>query len=98
MALSEERNQIAKLLDKAIQPIAEEIFREWELSFDEIQEKGLEPKFDHELIERICKNDDASACFYAYMSCASENYGDIWFEFSKEQQKIIVLKESKIFW
>ena len=98
MAVSKERNSVAKLLDEAINPIAEDIFREWGLSFEEIQKKGLEPKFDRELIKRINENDEARCYFCRYMTFASDNYGKIWSEFSKEQQDIIVLKESKIFW
>ncbi len=98
MAVSKERNSVAKLLDEAINPIAEDIFREWGLSFEEIQKKGLEPKFDHELIKRIYESDMARLYFYKYMTYASENYGKIWDEFTKEQQEIIALKESKIFW
>ena len=98
MAVSEERNQVARALDEAIDPIAKSIFREWRLGFEEIQEKGLEPKFDRELIKRIYENAEARAEFIKYMVHASENYGKIWLEFSKEQQEIIALKESKIFW
>lgn len=98
MAVSEERNQVARALDEAIDPIAKSIFREWKLGFKEIQEKGLEPKFDRELIKKIYEDGEARSRFIEYMVYASKNYGKIWLEFSKEQQEIIALKESKIFW
>lgn len=98
MAALKERNQVAKELDKAIDPIAKTIFRDWQLGFEEIQKKGLEPDFDRELIKRIYENGEARSKFIEYMAHASKNYGKIWFEFSKEQQEIIALKESKIYW
>ena len=98
MAVSEERNRVARELDDLINLIIQDIFEKWSLNFQDIKDSGSEPLFDREIISRIYKDDEAKAKFLEYKKYASENYGKIWDEFSEEQQDIIALKESKIFW
>lgn len=96
MAATKERIKIAQETAKVIDPIAEQIMKEWGLSFAEIQETGKEPLFDREILKRI-KNDSAANClFQTSKRCTADNYGCIWGCFSEDQQDIIALKETKL--
>ena len=98
MAVSKERNQVARELSDAIDPIANAIMQEWGLKFAEIQGRGLEPKFDREIIKRINQEPKIKVKFIEFMAHVVDNYGKIWYEFTESQKEIITLKESKIFW
>jgi len=98
MAVSKERNELARELSGLIDPIAKEIMQEWKLNFIQIQQRGLEPKFDREIIKRIEEEPKTHVKFTDFMIFVQANYGKIWFEFSEDQRNIITLKESKIFW
>ncbi len=98
MAWLDKRNKAAKRASQAINPIAKTIMKEWKLKFEEIQEQGIEPKFDREIIKRIYENEEVKRIFLMSMTYTAENYGKIWYEFSSEQWNIIALKDTKIFW
>lgn len=96
MAATKERIKIAQETAKAIDPIAQQIMKEWGLSFDEIQEAGKEPLFDREILKRVKGNSVANSLFQTSKRCTEDNYGHIWGCFSEEQQDIIALKETKL--
>ena len=98
VASIEERNKAAKAASDAIDPIADDIMREWGMTFAEIQQGGKEPEFDREIIKRIYENEDVKSQFLDSMVYTQQNYGKIWFEFNVEQRNIIALKDSNIFW
>lgn len=99
MAVSKERNDAARNLSEAIDPVAKEIMQEWNLNFAQIQEQGIEAKFDREIIKRMKTiNPKLYGQFTQFMSYVAHNYGDIWCEIPGDLQEIITLKESKIFW
>lgn len=98
MAVSEERNQVARELNDLIDLIAQDIFRSWNLNFQEIKDSGREQMFDHKLISKIYEDDETREKFLEYMEYTRKNYGGIWEQFSAKEQRIIALKESKIFW
>lgn len=93
-----ERNKVAKAASDAIDPIANDIMKEWNISFEQIKIQGREPEFDKEIIKRIYENEDVKNKFLLSMTYTTENYGKIWYEFSTEQWNIIALKDTKIFW